>query len=181
MILPRGYGLDGTIVLIDREAKLAFSRGSFSTNDCDCSHPSGALRAAAPQRDLHLSCGPVQLALNAAYPRRHKHPKVKARLASTGAFQGWSVREDDGSADVAAKCLGECLGGVGEAVAGGDRNLKLPVPESLREFAQLVSVRASRPPSATARIALDAPPRAALTAAATPWRPVIARTCSGHS
>jgi hypothetical protein len=28
---------------------------------------------------------------------------------------------------VAASCLGECLGGVGEAVAGGDRNLKLPV------------------------------------------------------
>jgi hypothetical protein len=36
----------------------------------------------------------------------------------------------------------KCLGGVGEAVAGGDRNLKLPVRESLREFAQLVSVRA---------------------------------------
>jgi hypothetical protein len=39
-----------------------------------------------------------------------------------------------GSADVAASSLGECLGGIGEAVAGGDRNLKLPVPESLREF-----------------------------------------------
>jgi hypothetical protein len=43
---------------------------------------------------------------------------------------------------VAASCLGECLGGVGEAVAGGDRNLQLPVSKSLREFAQLVSVRA---------------------------------------
>ena len=40
---------------------------------------------------------------------------------------------------------------------------------------------ASRPPSATARIALAAPPRAALTTAATPWPPVIVRTCSGHS
>jgi hypothetical protein len=37
---------------------------------------------------------------------------------------------------------------------------------------------ASLPPSATVRIARAAPPRAALTAAATPWRPVIARTCS---
>jgi hypothetical protein len=58
--------------------------------------------------------------------------------ASTGAFP-WSGREDDGSADVAAGCLGECLGGVGEAVASGDRNLQLPVSELLREFAQLVS------------------------------------------
>ena len=30
------------------------------------------------------------------------------------AFQDLSGREDDGSADVAASCLGECLGGVGE-------------------------------------------------------------------
>src|SRR5262249_5527593 len=115
---------------------------------------------------------------------------LRGARTSTGAFQGWSGREDDGSADVAASCLGGCLGGVGEAVAGGDRNLKLPVLEALREFAQLVSVRtdvdagdlmprcwlggsavmvASRPSSATARIALAAPPRAALTAAATPW------------
>ena len=62
--------------------------------------------------------------------------------ASTGAFQGWSGREDDGAGDVAASCLGECLGGIGEAVAGGDRDLQLPVLELLREFAQLVSVRA---------------------------------------
>ena len=40
---------------------------------------------------------------------------------------------------------------------------------------------ARRPPSATARIALAAPPGAALAAAATPWRPVIARTWSGQS
>ena len=65
-----------------------------------------------------------------------------APRTSTGAFQGWSGREDDGSAGVAASCLGECLGGVGEAVAGGDRNPKPPVLEALREFAQLVSVRA---------------------------------------
>jgi hypothetical protein len=38
--------------------------------------------------------------------------------------------------------LGECPGGVGEAVAGGDRYLKLPVPELLREFPQLVSIGA---------------------------------------
>ena len=67
---------------------------------------------------------------------------LRGARASAGAFQGWSGREDDGSAGVAAGCLCECLGGVGEAVAGGDRNLKLPVRESPREFAQLVSVRA---------------------------------------
>ena len=67
----------------------------------------------------------------------HRPCAVAARLplrgarASTGAFQGWSGREDDGSADVTASCLGECLGGGGEAVAGGDRNLKLPVLEAL--------------------------------------------------
>ena len=37
--------------------------------------------------------------------------------------------------------LGECPGGVGEAVAGGDRDLQLPVSESRREVAQLASVR----------------------------------------
>jgi hypothetical protein len=116
---------------------------------------------------------------------------------------GWSGREDDGSAGVAANCLSECLGSVGEPVAGGDRDLKLRVPELPREFAQLDFVGAdvdagdrdaallarrvwgdSRQPSAvgTARIALAAPPRAAFTAAETPCRPVIARTCcSGHS
>jgi len=51
----------------------------------------------------------------------------------------WSGRDDDGSAGVAANCLGECLSGVGEPVAGGDRDLKLPVPELPREFAQLVA------------------------------------------
>ena len=33
--------------------------------------------------------------MNAAYPPRHKHPKVKARLASTGGLHGWSGREDE--------------------------------------------------------------------------------------
>jgi hypothetical protein len=64
-------------------------------------------------------------------------------FAASG-LRGWSGHEDDGSADVAASCLGECLGGVGEAVAGGDRNPNLPVSESLREFAQLVSVPRGR-------------------------------------
>jgi hypothetical protein len=40
---------------------------------------------------------------------------------------------------------------------------------------------ARRPPSATARIALTAPPGAALAAAAAPWPSVTARTCSGQS
>src|ERR1700722_17710326 len=54
----------------------------------------------------------------------------------------WSEREDDGSANLAAGCLGERLGCVGEGTAGGDRNLNLSVPEPLRELAQLVSVGA---------------------------------------
>ena len=40
---------------------------------------------------------------------------------------------------------------------------------------------ASRPPSATASIALAAPPGAALAAASTPRFAVIARTCAGQS
>src|SRR5512133_878904 len=55
-------------------------------------------------------------------------------------FPGWSGREGDRPGGVAAGCLGECPGGIGEAVAGGDRDLQLPVPELLREVAQLVSV-----------------------------------------
>lgn len=65
-----------------------------------------------------------------------------SRPASTGAFQSRSGRDDDSSADVAVSCLRECLRGASDAVAGGDRNLKLPVPESLRKLAQLISVRA---------------------------------------
>src|SRR4249919_3868216 len=56
-------------------------------------------------------------------------------------FPGWSGREGDRPGGVAAGCLGECLGGIGEAVAGGDRDLQLSVSELLREVAQLVSVR----------------------------------------
>lgn len=54
-------------------------------------------------------------------------------------FSGWSGREGDRPGGVAAGCLGECLGGIGEVVAGGDRDLQ-PVSELLREVAQLVSV-----------------------------------------
>ena len=44
---------------------------------------------------------------------------------------------------MAAGHLGECPGGIGQVVAGGDRDLQLPVSESRREFAQLASVRAN--------------------------------------
>lgn len=56
---------------------------------------------------------------------------VAVRMA--GSFQGWSGRKNDGSADVTASCLGESLGSVGEAAAGGDRNPRLPVPWQLGE------------------------------------------------
>jgi hypothetical protein len=55
---------------------------------------------------------------------------------------GRSGREDDGSGGVAAGCLGECLGGIDEWVAGGDRDLQLSVSQVLGELAQLVSIRA---------------------------------------
>ena len=42
---------------------------------------------------------------------------------------------------VTAGYLGECLSGIGEAVAGCDANVQLPGCELLREFAQLVSIR----------------------------------------
>jgi hypothetical protein len=50
-----------------------------------------------------------------------------------------SGREDDGSSGVAASYLGERPGGIGERVAGGDRNLQPAVGELRCEFAQLVS------------------------------------------
>jgi hypothetical protein len=58
------------------------------------------------------------------------------------AFEDWSGREDNGSADVAAGCLGECLGGVGEAVAGGDRNLKSPSTSTLWGVPLIFNVKA---------------------------------------
>src|SRR5216683_7767574 len=95
----------------------------------------GVLAGALVQERLRLRTGPLVL--------RCGGPASSAQRAGIcRAFQGWSGREDDGSAGVAAGCLSERLGGVGEAVAGGNRNLKLPVPELLREFAQLVSIGA---------------------------------------
>src|SRR5215475_4192636 len=95
-------------------------------------------------------------------------------------FLGWSGREGDRPGGVAAGCLGECLGGIGEAVAGGDRDLQLPVSELLRQLAQLVSV-GTDVDAGHRDAALAAPPGAALAAAAAPWRPVIARTWPGQS
>jgi hypothetical protein len=48
-------------------------------------------------------------------------------------------------ADVAASCLGECLGGVGEGVAGGDRNLKLPVLHREFDWTDFLGVAAPQP------------------------------------
>ena len=43
---------------------------------------------------------------------------------------------------MAAGCLSERLGGIGETMAGGDGNLQLPIFELLCELAQLAAVRA---------------------------------------
>src|SRR3954454_20862638 len=48
--------------------------------------------------------------------------------------------EDDGAACVAVYRLGECCGGIGEVVGGGDRNRQLAVGELVCQLAQLVSV-----------------------------------------
>jgi hypothetical protein len=53
-----------------------------------------------------------------------------------------SGREDDGSGGVAADYLGERPGGIGERVAGGDRNRRLAAGKARRELAQPGSVRA---------------------------------------
>jgi hypothetical protein len=62
---------------------------------------------------------------------RHRPGSGVGRLGAhlPGPYPGWSGREDDGAGGVAAGCLGECLGGIGEAVAGGDRDRQLPASE----------------------------------------------------
>jgi hypothetical protein len=99
----------------------------------------GALRKWRDKvKPARLTKADIGLDGNVAFAARTDFETLSARHKSQRL--GWSEREDDGSADVAGSCLGERLGSVGEGTAGGDRNLKLPVPESLREFTQLVSV-----------------------------------------
>ena len=43
---------------------------------------------------------------------------------------------------MAARYLGECLGGIGEAVAGGDRNLKSPSTSTLWGVPLIFNVKA---------------------------------------
>ena len=72
------------------------------------------------------------------------------RRAGRASTRGWSGREDDGAWGVAPGGLGERLGGVGEAVAGGDWNPQLRVSELLREHDH---------PAAQPRLARQAPAR----------------------
>src|SRR3954471_936292 len=103
-----------------------------SCTSCRPCWPPGPAPASsvAPGSTPTLECRPNEVLLAGRDPGAAGSPTLTLEL------------EDDGAAGVAACRLGECFGGVGEAVGGGDRNRQLAVGELLCQCAQLVSVRA---------------------------------------
>jgi hypothetical protein len=99
---------------------------SFTPTDAACwlLAPPSVARERLGHRVINIAVSPRKT--HTPSHRRCRGPASSSRRVGIyRAFRGWSGREDDGSADVAASCLSECLGGVAFLTQNGHLGTQL--------------------------------------------------------